>query len=192
NRPGENATGVTLIATDLEAKWLQLLHEIVPNTDVIAAVVFNNSRAESQAREIEEAGRVLGLRVYVFYVGSERDLDVAFASASERRAGALFVALAPDTASALERAVLEGVRRNTDQSSDLFAAHAAAYGTTTSRALSKRTFASGLISAAAASGAEPERPVVGSNTSEGRAVGPTPSRCTASVASNSNRPASPV
>src|SRR5215470_15161871 len=32
---------------------------------------------------------------------------------------------APDTASALERAALEGVRRNTDQSSDLFAAHAA-------------------------------------------------------------------
>jgi putative ABC transport system substrate-binding protein len=92
NRPGENATGVTLIAPDLETKRLQLLHEIVPKADVIAAVVFNNWRAESQAREIEEAGRVLGLRVYVFYVSSERDLDVAFASASERRVGALFVA----------------------------------------------------------------------------------------------------
>jgi putative ABC transport system substrate-binding protein len=92
NRPAENATGVTLIATDLEAKRLQLLHEIVPKADVIAAVVFNNSRAESQAREIEEAGRVFGLRVYVLYVSSERDLDVAFASASERRTGALFVA----------------------------------------------------------------------------------------------------
>jgi ABC-type uncharacterized transport system substrate-binding protein len=92
NQPGGNATGVTLLATDLEAKRLQLLHEIVPRANVIAALVFNNSRAEFQAREIEEAGRLLGLRMHVLYASSEGDLDAAIATAAQRRAGALFVA----------------------------------------------------------------------------------------------------
>jgi putative tryptophan/tyrosine transport system substrate-binding protein len=92
SRPGGNATGVTILGTDLEAKRLQLLHEMIPGANVIAALVFNNPRAELQAREIEEAGRALGLRMHVFYGGSERDLDAAFATAAQRRAGALFVA----------------------------------------------------------------------------------------------------
>jgi hypothetical protein len=57
------------------------------------------------------------------------------------------------------------------------------YGTITSRALSKRTFACGLICAAAASGEESVSPVVGSKISDGWAATSSDRRCTASVAS---------
>jgi hypothetical protein len=57
------------------------------------------------------------------------------------------------------------------------------YGMVTSCALSKRTFACGLICAAAASSEESVRPVVGSKTSDGWAAVSSDRRCTASVAS---------
>jgi putative tryptophan/tyrosine transport system substrate-binding protein len=92
NRPMGNATGVTLLGTDLEAKRLQLLHEMIPKADVIAALVFHNSRTEMHAREIEEAGRMLDLKMHMFYGSTESDFDLAVATAAQRRAGALFVA----------------------------------------------------------------------------------------------------
>ena len=57
------------------------------------------------------------------------------------------------------------------------------YGMRTNHALSKRTFACGLIRAAAAAGVESIRPVVGSKTSAGWAASASDSCCTASVAS---------
>jgi putative ABC transport system substrate-binding protein len=43
NRPGGNVTGVVFTSGDLTAKRLGLLHEVVPNTVVIAALLDPNA-----------------------------------------------------------------------------------------------------------------------------------------------------
>jgi putative ABC transport system substrate-binding protein len=92
NRPGGNVTGVSPLSYELDAKRLELLHELVPTTATIAVLVNPNSPvAERQSKDIEAAARVLGLQIRILYAGTEREIDAAFASVVEHRAGALFV-----------------------------------------------------------------------------------------------------
>src|SRR5262249_34695782 len=60
NRPGGNVTGVVFTSSDLTAKQLGLLHELVPKSTVIAALFDPGApSAEFQMRDAEEAGRTL-------------------------------------------------------------------------------------------------------------------------------------
>jgi putative tryptophan/tyrosine transport system substrate-binding protein len=96
NRPGGNLTGISMIANQLGAKRLQLLHELVPNTGAIAFLVNPNySSTEVQLRDVEEASHALGLALHVFNVSSERDFEATFASFIEQRCNALVVATDP-------------------------------------------------------------------------------------------------
>jgi putative ABC transport system substrate-binding protein len=95
NRPGGNLTGVTMLGSDLEAKRIGLLHELVPHAATIAVLVSSNTNspeAEFQFQEIRAAGRHIGVSVQVLRAGNEHDLDTAFATAIQERAGALLVA----------------------------------------------------------------------------------------------------
>jgi ABC-type uncharacterized transport system substrate-binding protein len=93
NRPGGNATGVSLLTVAMEAKRLQLLHELVPTAAVIAIIVNpNNPQADQQLQELQAAARALGVQVEVFKAGSPSEIDIAFANAVQRRAGALHMA----------------------------------------------------------------------------------------------------
>ena len=96
NRPGGNVTGVTFFATQIEAKRLGLLHELVPGATVVA-VLINPSQpaAPVQADDVTEAARVLGLKLHVVHAGSERDLEAAFETCVQLRAGALLVTSDP-------------------------------------------------------------------------------------------------
>jgi putative tryptophan/tyrosine transport system substrate-binding protein len=61
NRPGGNVTGVSRMAVTLEAKRLELLHELIPNATVIAFLINpKNPRAELQLQQMQEAARKLG------------------------------------------------------------------------------------------------------------------------------------
>jgi putative ABC transport system substrate-binding protein len=96
NRPGGNITGVSHFSTALEAKRLELLHELVPNAAVIAMLVnptFPN--ADSITDEMQVAARSLGLELNVLNASSEHDLDGAIASIARLRAGALVVTSDP-------------------------------------------------------------------------------------------------
>jgi putative ABC transport system substrate-binding protein len=58
NRPGGNVTGVTVLPTDLEAKRLELLHELVPHSALIAALLDPRfAQAEGQLKEVQSAAR---------------------------------------------------------------------------------------------------------------------------------------
>jgi putative ABC transport system substrate-binding protein len=93
NRPGGNVTGVTNLSAVLAAKVFELLHELVPNASVIAVLVNPTSpnRAESTARDMQAAGRALGQAVHVLNASTEGEIDAAFASLAQLRAGALVV-----------------------------------------------------------------------------------------------------
>jgi putative tryptophan/tyrosine transport system substrate-binding protein len=96
NRPGGNVTGVSQFAAGLEAKRLGLLHEIVPKTATMAALVNPDSPgAETQVRDVREAAARLGMQLVVLTANTESDFDAAFANINRQRSDALLVCASP-------------------------------------------------------------------------------------------------
>ena len=94
-RPGGNLTGVTGSATELAPKRLELLCELVPQASVIALLVNpNNPNVESFVRDMQGAAAAKGVRLPILNAGTEGEIDAAFASLTQQRAGAL--AVGPD------------------------------------------------------------------------------------------------
>ncbi len=96
NRPGGNVTGVSLFAGTLDAKRLELLHELVPRVALVAVLV-NALVAETEARSrvLEQAARNLRIRLLFLDVSKEHDFSPAFEAIARERAGALFVSGSP-------------------------------------------------------------------------------------------------
>jgi ABC-type uncharacterized transport system substrate-binding protein len=93
NRPGGNLTGVTTLDTELIAKRLQLLHEMVPTATVIAALLnLANPNGGNLSKDLQAAARTLGLQLRVLNASTDRDLDTVFANLAEMGAGALVIA----------------------------------------------------------------------------------------------------
>jgi putative ABC transport system substrate-binding protein len=95
NRPGGNATGISILTTSLEAKRLELLHEVVPRAPTIGYLLHESPVATTQRRDVEEAARALGLQIQVLRANTDREIDAAFKTLAERRIGALLVAASP-------------------------------------------------------------------------------------------------
>jgi len=96
NRPGGNATGVSFLSTALEAKRLGLLHELLPRTTVIAALVDPNFLSTaSQLKDLQDAARTLGQQIHVVEASTDSQIDSAFASLAQQRPDALIVAGVP-------------------------------------------------------------------------------------------------
>jgi putative ABC transport system substrate-binding protein len=93
-RPGGNATGINFFFSEVLAKRLGLLHELVPKAVRIAVLVnpANASTAEATLREIPEAARAIGLQTQVLNASTSREIEAAFATLIRNRADALFVA----------------------------------------------------------------------------------------------------
>jgi len=93
-RPGGNATGINMFNSDIAAKRLGLLHDLVPKAVRIAVLVNpgNTSTAEATLRDIPEAARALGLQIVVLKASTSREIEAAFAILVRDRADALFVA----------------------------------------------------------------------------------------------------
>ena len=96
NRPGGNATGAYTLATSLEGKRLELLHEVVPKVARIAVLVNPHFwGTELELKDLHEAARILGLELLVLEASSEGGITAAFATIVEQRIGALLVASDP-------------------------------------------------------------------------------------------------
>ena len=92
SRPGGNVTGISVLTTQLAAKRLEIMREVVPKADVIAMLVNpTNMTNLEQLRDSQEAGRALGLRIHVLEASSAGDFDPAFAAITRMRIGALVV-----------------------------------------------------------------------------------------------------
>jgi putative tryptophan/tyrosine transport system substrate-binding protein len=92
NRPGGNLTGVALLNVEIGSKRLELLHELVPKASLMGLLINpTNPNAESQTRDIHAAAQSLGLQLHVLNASNEGDLDKAFATLAEVRAGGLVI-----------------------------------------------------------------------------------------------------
>jgi ABC-type uncharacterized transport system substrate-binding protein len=90
--PGRNVTGVSYFASVMEAKKLEMMHELVPQQSTIAVLVnASNPQVEHQRQEVEAAGRTLGRQVVVFSVASRDDFEPAYSAMAARGARALIV-----------------------------------------------------------------------------------------------------
>jgi putative tryptophan/tyrosine transport system substrate-binding protein len=95
-RPGGNATGISVIATGLIAKRLELLHRLAPAATTIALLVNPTSRwAESLKAEAQTAAKVLGLDLPIVTARSKDEIEVAFADLAKQHVGALLISPAP-------------------------------------------------------------------------------------------------
>jgi putative tryptophan/tyrosine transport system substrate-binding protein len=94
NRPSGNMTGVAALQAELTAKRIELLHELVPKAAVIALLSNpTNPFSESETSAAHDAARSLGLQLQVLLASTVRDIDAAFGTLVEVRAGALVVSL---------------------------------------------------------------------------------------------------
>ena len=104
-RPGGNVTGLTYYATELVAKRLQLLKEIVPNAARVA--VLGNTQSDHvfgpYRQDTERAAKELGLQLVRVDVGSPRDLDAGFELFASQRTDALLVLTDPMIGSQAKR-----------------------------------------------------------------------------------------
>src|SRR5450631_2211434 len=96
SRPGGNATGVNILTTELEAKRLGLLRELVPTASIIAHLVNPSyPPTETNVKDVAAAARVMGLQIILVEASSESGIDAAFAAIQQKRAGALLVGADP-------------------------------------------------------------------------------------------------
>src|SRR6516162_6487944 len=80
NNPGGNITGVKWFSAEVLAKNLQLLHEVVPQTDTIGFLVDPKFPSTAYLlEEMQEAGRKLGLQLRVLSAGTEEEIDAQIA-----------------------------------------------------------------------------------------------------------------
>jgi putative tryptophan/tyrosine transport system substrate-binding protein len=94
NRPGGNVTGLAVLTVQLEAKKLELLHELLPTATAIALLVNpTNVLTKSETKDVQDAARSLGLHLHVLNASTESQIDAAFGALAELGATALIVSV---------------------------------------------------------------------------------------------------
>jgi ABC-type uncharacterized transport system substrate-binding protein len=95
-RPGGNTTGVSFLSSSLEPKRLELMRVLLPQVELIAALVNpDNPNAESHIRDLQAAVPRFGLKLLVLKVRDFTDVDSAFATLAQKRVAAMLVTSDP-------------------------------------------------------------------------------------------------
>jgi len=95
-RPGGNLTGFTLLSTELTAKTLELLSELVPQAGVVALLVDPDyPQTERITRDAQQAARAKGVQLPILRAGTASEIDEAFSALVQLHAGALLVGGSP-------------------------------------------------------------------------------------------------
>ena len=97
SRPGGNVTGVTFFGgARLNAKRMELLHDLLPRAAVVAVLLDPDYPAsEAELPDLLAAGRAFGSRTVVVKASHAREFDAAFTTVVEARADALLVSGSP-------------------------------------------------------------------------------------------------
>ena len=96
NRPEANVTGVTWFSAELGNKLIEVLHELVPQAELIALLLNpNNPEGAFFEQSAQEGARVFGRRLLVVKAGTAREIDEGFATLAERRVNAVLIGSDP-------------------------------------------------------------------------------------------------
>ena len=92
SHPGGNITGLTAISTEMDAKRLELLREVVPSVSYIALLWNAGSPLQVLAeKQVQAAAQVLRMRVLSLGVKTEEEIKSALAVMARERPDALLV-----------------------------------------------------------------------------------------------------
>jgi putative ABC transport system substrate-binding protein len=90
NRPGGNATGVSIIVTSLTPKRLELLDKVVAKSAPIGLLINPaNKAADEESKLAQEAARALGRDLVVVGASTAGEIDTAFEKLVRQRIGGL-------------------------------------------------------------------------------------------------------
>jgi putative ABC transport system substrate-binding protein len=93
--PGGNVTGVTSLSSELIAKRLQLLRELLPKVSRVAVLSDETPNSRMSVRDTEAGARILNIEIYSVGARDQNQLDRAVSSARRARADALMVIASP-------------------------------------------------------------------------------------------------
>jgi putative tryptophan/tyrosine transport system substrate-binding protein len=92
NRPGGNVTGASELTREATPKRLELAHRLVPGATAVGLLINpKNPNAETVTRDLEGATRRLGLQFEVLHASTEAEIDQAFTTFRQARAGVLVI-----------------------------------------------------------------------------------------------------
>jgi putative ABC transport system substrate-binding protein len=96
-RPGGNLTGFNVLAVELNAKRLELLHDLVPGATRLAVLVNPADAASADVilRDVDAAARAMAMQIRVLNATTLHEIDAAFAGLVHERPDALFVGTGP-------------------------------------------------------------------------------------------------
>ena len=95
-RPGGNLTGINFFASELAAKRMALLREMVPTATRVTMLGDPNfTLTESQVRDAETAARAMGLQIRILNASTTGEINAAFATFVGERPDALYVGTGP-------------------------------------------------------------------------------------------------
>jgi putative ABC transport system substrate-binding protein len=113
NRPGGNATGVTLLSNLLEPKRIGLLHELVPGAATFG-VLFNPKflGSDTPLGDVQAAANAIGLEIHVVRASTDDELEAAFDALAEQHLPAVSIFADPFFDTRREKIVALATRHN--------------------------------------------------------------------------------
>src|SRR5262249_23097675 len=96
-KPDGNLTGVNILVTEVVAKRLELLRELLPKAThiVVLADPANAETTQSMLKALDAAARRMGMQIQVFNASTIPEIDAAFTPLVNERPDALFVGVSP-------------------------------------------------------------------------------------------------
>jgi putative tryptophan/tyrosine transport system substrate-binding protein len=94
SRPGGNVTGINILTSELAAKRLELLRELVPRAARVAVLdnPANVAATETQLKDVDASARAMGLQIQIHNGNTSAEIDAVFETMSRERPDAVFVA----------------------------------------------------------------------------------------------------
>ncbi len=96
NQPGGNATGTAGLTTELDAKRLELLHQLKPRSGAIGVLINpNRPGVEGQTNDLHAIAEAIGRQLVVEKAGTDPDIDTAFEQLAQQKIETLLVTADP-------------------------------------------------------------------------------------------------